>query len=201
VITSPDIANGTERAAATLRLLPAEIDRVVNLQGDAVLTPPWVIKSIIDEMEAEPEIGMFTPAVKMSAASLDALRRAKARGEVGGTTVVFDNHRNALYFSKIVIPFVRDNADVSFYRHIGLYGYRRDTLEKLVKLPHGVLEKAEQLEQLRALENGIKIRVAVVDYKGRSHTGIDSLQDLARAEKLIAAEGELLPVYDGSYTA
>ena len=152
----------------------------------------------MDAMNADPVTSIFTPAVEMSAPSLEALRRAKAVGEAGGTTVTFDRAGHALYFSKSIIPFVRDNGTTPVYRHIGLYGYRRAALEKLITLPEGPLEKAEKLEQLRALENGLKIRVVPVDYKNRSHTGIDSESDLRRAEQLIAAEGELLPVYDGS---
>ncbi len=199
IMTDAAIPNGTERAHAALLKLPADVDQVINLQGDAVLTPPWVIKAIIDEMQrGDNTVGVFTPAVKMSAASLAALREAKSQGEVGGTTVTFDRQHNALYFSKSIIPFVRDEAAVAVYRHIGLYGYRRDMLDQLVRLPSGPLEQAEKLEQLRALENGLRIRVIEVDYRGRSHTGVDSREDLDRAEKLIAKEGELLQKYDGS---
>jgi 3-deoxy-manno-octulosonate cytidylyltransferase (CMP-KDO synthetase) len=200
LMTDPKIPNGTERVYAALQQLPAEVDQVVNLQGDAVLTPPWVIRSLIDAMAHDPSVGIFTPAMLMNKASIEALRAAKASGEAGGTTVTFDKQNNALYFSKSVIPFVRDAAEnPPVYRHIGLYGYRRKTLAQFVALPPGPLEQAEKLEQLRALENGLKIRVVIVDYQGRSHTGIDSEADLKRAETLIAAEGELLPAYDGRY--
>ena len=82
------------------------------------------------------------------------------------------------------------------FRHVGLYGYRPDTLRTLVGLPPGPLETAEQLEQLRALEHGIPIRVVVVDYRGRTHWGIDTEADLRRCEDLIRAEGELLASYE-----
>lgn len=216
VMTDPSIPNGTERAHAALAELPGDVDQVINLQGDAVLTPPWVIRAIMDAMAKDSSIGVFTPAVRLTKATFEALRAAKAAGEVGGTTVTFDRQYNALYFSKSIIPFVRavagtaeraenkesrDGAgDPPVYRHIGLYGYRRETLAKLVATPPGLLEQAEKLEQLRALENGHKIRVVVVDYQGRSHIGVDSEADARRAEQIIAAEGELIPVYDGSYT-
>ncbi|MDD3288800.1 MAG: 3-deoxy-manno-octulosonate cytidylyltransferase [Alphaproteobacteria bacterium] len=200
IMTSPDIQNGTQRVHAALAQLPADVDKVINLQGDAVLTPPWVINAMIEAMANPEEVGIFTPAVRMSKSDYEALRKAKAAGEVGGTTVTFDVNHNALYFSKSIIPFVREAGDVlPVFRHIGLYGYTRDALAKMVALPPSVLEQTEKLEQLRALENGMKIRVVPVDYKGRSHVGVDSENDRLRAEKLILAEGELLPVYDGSY--
>ncbi len=201
IMTAPEISNGTERVHAALQQMPADVDKVINLQGDAVLTPPWVIRAIRNAMETDSSVGIFTPAVRLTKQTYKALRAAKAVGEVGGTTVTFDNHYNALYFSKSVIPFVREGAENPLvYRHIGMYGYRRQTLAQIVGLPQGRLEQAEKLEQLRALENGLKIRVVVVDYQGRSHIGIDSAEDAMRAEKIIDNEGELLPAYDGAYT-
>jgi 3-deoxy-manno-octulosonate cytidylyltransferase (CMP-KDO synthetase) len=201
LMTDPAISNGTERVYDALRQLPLDVDQIINLQGDAVLTPPWVIRGLAKAMLNDKSTGIFTPAVRLTTASYDALRTAKASGEVGGTTVTFDKNSNALYFSKSIIPFVRNGAEnPPVYRHIGLYGYRRKMLEQLVAAAPGPLEQAEKLEQLRALENGHKIRVLVVDYQGRSHIGVDSAADASRAAAIIAAEGELLPVYDGSYS-
>jgi 3-deoxy-manno-octulosonate cytidylyltransferase (CMP-KDO synthetase) len=200
VMTDPAIPNGSLRAQAAVAQLPEKIDHVINLQGDAVLTAPWVIRAIADEIQKAPDVEIVTPAVRMTKASYEVLRAAKAMGEVGGTTVTFDLNRNALYFSKSIIPFVREASDpLPVYRHIGLYGYKRAALDKFVTLAPTPLEQVEKLEQLRPLEHGMKIRVAVVDYRGRSHIGVDSENDRQRAEKLIAAEGELLPTYDGSY--
>ena len=199
VMTASDLPNGTARAAAALSQLDHAIDTIINLQGDAVLTPPWVLAALLAEMQRDQTVPMVTPAVRMSRAAYDSLTSAKAGGEVGGTTVVFNHQYDALYFSKSIIPFVRTSTDpLPVFRHIGLYGYRRDILQRLIALPAGSLEQAEQLEQLRALEHGINIRVVPVDYLGRTHAGIDSPQDLQRAEQLIAAEGELLAAYDGS---
>ena len=199
VMTDPAIPNGSLRAQAALAQLPGKIDHVINLQGDAVLTPPWVIRAIAETLEKNSDVEIATPAVVLTKATYEMLREAKAKGEVGGTTVTFDVHGNALYFSKTIIPFIRDNVNTPVYRHIGLYGYRREALDKLVTLPETPLERAEKLEQLRALEHGMKIRVVVVDYRGRSHIGVDSEGDRQRAEQLIKAEGELLPTFDGSY--
>ena len=109
-----------------------------------------------------------------------------------GTTVVFDRKRDALYFSKAVIPYMRKEGHAGIYRHIGLYGYRKASLARYVELAPAPLEQTEGLEQLRALENGMAIRVAIVDYRGRTHWSIDAPQDVAVAERIIEREGELL---------
>ncbi len=192
ILTPADCRDGTERALAAAETLAQPPDVVVNLQGDAVLTPPWVIEAVAGAFAA-PEVRMATAATRMAAAAYEALVAAKAAGEVGGTTVTFDRAGNALYFSKAVIPFLRRPAEpLPVWRHIGLYGYRLDVLRRLVSLPPGPLEQVEQLEQLRALENGIPIRVVPVDYRGRTHWAVDSEADIRRAEAIIAAEGELV---------
>ncbi len=199
VMTSPNLPNGTVRALAAVEhgsLLPTH---VVNVQGDALLTPPWVIDALARAMRDDPEATIVTPAVRMTKAAYEQLLQAKNESPSSGTTVVFDRRGNALYFSKRVIPFLRNaSGEPPVHRHIGLYGYRLDALRRYVALPEGPLEKAEQLEQLRALENGLPIRVVLTDYRGRTHWSIDNPQDVAAAERLIAAEGELLASYDGS---
>lgn len=200
VMTDPSIKSGTDRVFAATQKISGHIDYIINLQGDAVLTPPWVIKNIIDEMANKSDIGIFTPAIRMTKEELEKMRIAKSKGEVGGTTVVFDRNFCALYFSKSIIPFIRKPSEsTAVYRHIGLYGYKKEALHDFVNLPEGKLEQTEGLEQLRALENGMKIKIVAVDYRGRSHIGIDSEADASRAEEIIAKEGELLPSYNGSY--
>ena len=100
----------------------------------------------------------------------------------------------ALYFSKAIIPYLRiKDFDVPpVHRHIGIYGYALDVLGTLATLPQTPLETAEQLEQLRALENGIPIKVVVVDYRGRTHGSVDAPEDIPFAEAIIAREGELV---------
>lgn len=194
IMTPPECRNGTERVHAAVQGLDARPDAVINLQGDAVLTPPWVIEAVAAEMRAHPELPMVTPAARLDAASLAMLMEAKASGEVGGTTVVSNRAGNALYFSKAVLPYVRDaKGGAPTFRHIGLYGYRIDTLDQLIALPPSPLELTEGLEQLRALDNGIPIRVVEVDYRGRRHLAIDSPEDLKRVESVIAEDGELIP--------
>ena len=124
------------------------------------------------------------------------MQKAKLKGEVGGTMVVCDKDLNAMYFSKSMIPYIRDTQIESppLYRHIGLYAYRYSALKKYISLPPTPLEKLEGLEQLRVLENGKPIRVVLVDYKEHTHASIDSPEDVIRVEQLIEAEGELVPL-------
>jgi 3-deoxy-manno-octulosonate cytidylyltransferase (CMP-KDO synthetase) len=197
VLTPESCRNGTERCAAVLDALEAvgevQPDLIVNLQGDAVLTPPWVIAETIAAAEADADAAITTPATAMTGRSLELFLEAKAAGEVGAT-VVTDRAGYALYFSKAPIPFQRHpEAGTPIYRHFGLYAYRAESLRKLVALEPGPLERVESLEQLRALENGLKVRVVVVDTRGRSHLAIDSPEDLQRVVQVIADEGELVP--------
>lgn len=194
VMTPADCATGTDRVHAALHEIDATIDAVINVQGDAVLTPPWVIQALVDALQDPAGPAMVTPAVVLDRARYDQLLAAKETSPSSGTTVVVDHTMNALYFSKRVLPFIRrPDADPfpTVYRHVGIYGYTRETLERLCSLDPSPLERAEGLEQLRALENGIPIRVVTVDYKGRTHWSIDHPDDVKMAEDIIAREGEL----------
>ncbi|MCW5725481.1 MAG: 3-deoxy-manno-octulosonate cytidylyltransferase [Maricaulaceae bacterium] len=194
VMTPASCRNGTERALAAAQALGADAEIVINVQGDAALTPPWVIGAVAQALKADPALQMATPAVRLGPQAEARMRAAKAAGEVGGTTVVIGRDANALYFSKAMLPFQRHpEAGTPTFQHIGLYGYRLETLEKLVSLPPSPLELAESLEQLRALENGIPIRVVEVDYRGRSSWAVDSPEDAERVAEIIECEGELVP--------
>lgn len=190
VMTDENCQNGTERAIDAVQRLGISPDIVLNLQGDAPVTPPWVVQAIVDGMKADPNAGLGTPAVRLTGESLAKFLEEKKVTPTSGTTVVTDKDGYAMYFSKAVIPYPRGEAEV--LRHIGLYAYRYDTLKKMAALPESRLEKIEKLEQLRALENGIKIKVVEVDYRGRAHASVDSPEDVARVEKIIASEGELV---------
>lgn len=189
VMTSSSCLTGTDRVAETMQYFPKQTI-FFGLQGDAVLTPPWVIDEVLQAMLEDPTIEMATPAVRLEGEALCNFVKLKQAGSTSGTAVVFDRWKNALYFSKGLIPYRREESPV--YRHIGLYGYRMNTLQKLSQLPEGPLERAEKLEQLRALENGIPIRIVEVDYKGRTHGSVDLPEDVIRVETIIAKEGELL---------
>lgn len=192
VLTSENCANGTERTFDAINRRQLDVDVIINLQGDALLTPPWVLEAMIKEIGADADADIVTPAVRLEGASLQEFANHKVKSPASGTTVVFDVAKRALYFSKATIPYVRSAGYAAVHRHIGLYGFRRDSLERYVALPPSPLEACEGLEQLRALEHGMKIRVAVVDYRGRSHGSIDSPSDVKLVEDIIAREGELL---------
>ncbi len=193
VMTSPNCLTGTDRVAeAALSFQNHSI--FFSLQGDAVLTPPWVVDHVLQAMIQDPAVQMATPAVRLRGQALTDFVASKKGGSSSGTTVAFSKKGDALYFSKAIIPFDRNenNPERPVYRHIGLYAYRMQTLQQLSRLPEGPLEKSEKLEQLRALENGIPIRVVPVDYKGRTHGSVDRPEDVSFIESVIAREGELL---------
>ena len=171
VMTSPAHPSGTDRIAEALTILGGGYDLVVNVQGDEPLIPTSVIDELIDVMRADSELPMATVAVPGN-------RETMTENNV---KVVFGSNGNALYFSRSMIPFLRSGgADCGVWLHWGIYAYRRSTLEKFVALPPGKLENAEKLEQLRALENGIAIRVVTSDLQS---IGVDTPEDLAAAEK------------------
>lgn len=193
VMTDEACRNGTERALDAMKRLNSDAEIIINVQGDAPLIPPWVIGGVAEAMRADPSLQMATPAVPLPPETEAMMREAKAKGSASGTTVVFNKAMDAMYFSKNVIPFRRKPGEgAPAYQHIGLYGYRRDTLEQLVALDPTPFELTESLEQLRALENGIPIRVVLTDYRGRSAWSVDAPEDAVRVEDIIAREGELV---------
>ncbi len=192
VMTPASCRNGTERAFEAVKDFASDNDVIVNLQGDAPLTPPWVIDAAASAMAEDPSLPLATPATALTEDAYAKLASAKAAGEVGGTTVVFDRKMDALYFSKAIIPFRREDAGVPVHKHIGLYAYRFSTLRELVALKPSPLERTESLEQLRALENGIPIRVVLTDYRGRTPWSVDSPRDAQIAADIVAREGEIV---------
>ena len=200
VMTPASCPSGTDRALVALRELPRAYDVVINLQGDAPLTPPDFITAMLQAFEADPAIGVVTPAVRLSWPELDRLRDQKRETPFSGTCAIVDPHGNARWFSKQIIPAMRNEEALRrrggsspVLRHVGLYGYSRKMLETYVTLSAGYYEQLEGLEQLRVLEHGYGIRVVQVDYQGRAAmSGVDSPEDVARAEALIARHGELL---------
>jgi 3-deoxy-manno-octulosonate cytidylyltransferase (CMP-KDO synthetase) len=195
VMTSDTCRNGSERVFEALSTLKIEPKIVVNLQGDAVLMPPWIIGALVEEMKQDSSVQIATPAVRLSKAQLEKMQATKGAGIVSGTTVTFARNRDALYFSKGIIPFIRTlpSGEMSpVYQHIGVYAYTTQALKRYIDLPMGQFEEVEQLEQLRAIENGIPIRVVEVSFKGRTMWSVDNPEDVARVEEIIRSEGELV---------
>jgi len=183
VMTKPECPNGSFRCMEAVENLKIRPDIVINLQGDAVLTPPWIIEEVINEFKKDNNVQIASPAVRLTKGS-----------KTGGTLVVFDLKKDALYFSRAKIPFNRDDQETvqGLYRHIGIYGYKLNALKQYVGFKSTPLEEIEKLEQLRALENGMKIRMVVVDYKGRTHWAVDRPEDIDIVEEIIKKEGELV---------
>ena len=180
-MTRPEHPSGTDRIAEAAARCPC--DAVVNIQGDEPLMDPAVIDAVAGALARE----------EMSTAAA-AIRDPEEFGNPNVVKVVVNAAGRALYFSRRTIPYLREAASGSvseqlaafpFLKHLGIYGYRRPTLLRLVQLPVSPLESAEKLEQLRALENGIQIAVVKVDYDGAS---VDVPEDVARVEKALGRE-------------
>jgi 3-deoxy-manno-octulosonate cytidylyltransferase (CMP-KDO synthetase) len=167
LMTSGDCRNGTERCAEALGRLDALPDLVVNLQGDAPLTPPHFVTALIEAL-ADPDGEVVgTPSLRCSAGLYARLQAEEAAGRVGGTTVVTDTNDRALYFSKRLIPHcppsaIRDGM-TPVRLHIGVYAYTPAALRAYLARPPSPLEELEGLEQLRFLDLGMPIRVVDVD--------------------------------------
>jgi len=191
LMTSERPRNGTERCAEALDLLPDAPDVVVNLQGDAPLTPPHYVEALIAAMSESGAAEMSTPVLKTEAEHLEALQDDRKAGRVGATTAVFRPGGEALYFSKEVLPFAdrfRDTG-VPVFHHVGCYAYRPDALRRYADLPMGPLEKAEGLEQLRFLEHGIEVRCVEVEARGRAFWELNNPSDIPLIEAIMKKEG------------
>jgi 3-deoxy-manno-octulosonate cytidylyltransferase (CMP-KDO synthetase) len=209
VLMTGECANGTERCADALArhgeaLGGAEL--IVNLQGDAPLTPPWFVSALVEAMSGDAGAQVATPVLRCDATAYRHFREDRAAGRVGGTTAVFGAGDDgagsdgagsdgaggrALYFSKEVIPYLppdregTDFADV--FHHVGLYAYGPGALARYAALPAGPLERHEGLEQLRFLEHGIAVRCVEVEARGRVFWELNNPADVARIEEVLNA--------------
>jgi len=193
VMTSESCKTGSDRVLEAAQHLGGDFDFVVGLQGDAPFTPTEAPYKMIQAFMSDPNIEVVTPIVKLRWSELDALRESKKTTPFSGTTCVIDAKGKALWFSKNILPAIRKEDELRkdkfspVYQHIGLYGFRFDILKKFVTLPEGHYERLEGLEQLRLLENGISIQTVTLEVDaGLAQAGIDSPEDVARAEKLLA---------------
>lgn len=198
VMTDPAIASGSGRALAAARLQPALPEIVVNLQGDAPFQPEGALRAIVAALRAG-NADVATPVVRLDWAALDALRTHKRVAPFSGTTCVRHPDGRALWFSKAILPAIRDEAALRaaeefspVWRHVGLYAYRLAALEAFEATPPTTLEVLEGLEQLRLLELGQTIAAVEVAPARFDISGIDTEEDIARAEALIAEYGDPL---------
>jgi 3-deoxy-manno-octulosonate cytidylyltransferase (CMP-KDO synthetase) len=174
-MTNPDHASGTDRVAEIASAENAEI--IVNIQGDEPLIDPAAIDTAILPLVHENDVVMATLKKK--------IEDPREITDPNVVKVVTGHNGDAIYFSRCPIPFDRDrSASTPYFKHIGLYVYQRDFLLSYSALPVGPLEQSERLEQLRALENGVPIRVVETEYES---LGVDTPEDLDRVSRLFAA--------------
>ncbi len=192
VITAKDCKTGSDRLLAALRQFDNWPDFLVNLQGDAPFTPSAVIEAIINAYIDDPDLEVITPVYKLTWQQLDALRKHKETTPFSGTTAILNDEGKAFWFSKNVIPAIREEQALReqkmspVYQHIGLYGYQPHVLEKFCGWEQSKYERVEGLEQLRFLENGVKIHTVRVSVdEAMIQSGIDTPEDLKRAERLL----------------
>lgn len=196
VLTDPAISTGSGRAWAAAATRTPVPPIIVNLQGDAPFVEPDTIAALIGALRAS-ACSVATPVVWLSWDALDALRDHKRVSPFSGTTCTRRADGRALWFSKTVIPAIRDEARLRetealspVFRHIGLYAYRYAALERFEATPPTPYEQLEGLEQLRFLEEGVDIATIEVPAPRHAMSGIDTPEDVAMAERLIARHGE-----------
>lgn len=196
VMTASDISSGSGRAYAAALSRAERPEIVVNLQGDAPFMPPEVVARLIEAARSS-AAAAATPVMRMGWAELDRLRDHKIRAPFSGTTCIRAADGRALWFSKNIIPAIRDEAErrkqspVSpVFQHLGLYAYRFDALERFEQAPPSHYEQIEGLEQLRLLEMGLDILTVEVAQPRFAVSGIDTPEDVALAETLIAERGD-----------
>lgn len=180
VMTRNDHKSGTDRIEEAIEKIGGDYDVVINVQGDEPFIQASQIKTVCECFD-DPSTEIATLG-KPFGNDMDAINNPNS------PKIVVDKKGYAMYFSRSVIPFVRGKESKEwplsypFLKHIGLYAYRRNVLAEVTRLPQGELEKAESLEQLRWLENGYRIKVGLTDVET---VGIDTPEDLARAEKFL----------------
>ncbi|MDR0810346.1 MAG: 3-deoxy-manno-octulosonate cytidylyltransferase [Gemmobacter sp.] len=190
VMTSTTCQNGTERCAEVATRLPG-FEMVVNLQGDAPLTPAWFVEDLIAGLRADPQADIATPVLRCDGRAVASFLADRRAGRVGGTTAVFGAGGRALYFSKEVIPYTGRSYDedepTPVFHHVGVYAYRPRALRAYPSWPAGPLEGLEGLEQLRFLEQGRTVLCVEVEARGRQFWELNNPEDVPRIEAMLAA--------------
>jgi 3-deoxy-manno-octulosonate cytidylyltransferase (CMP-KDO synthetase) len=192
VMTSSDCQNGTERCAEVAAKLPG-FEIIVNLQGDAPLTPAWFVEDLITGLRADAGADIATPVLRCDGRALNGFLADRRAGRVGGTTAVFGAGGRGLYFSKEVIPYTGkpygDDDTTPVFHHVGVYAYRPAALAAYPGWPIGPLETLEGLEQLRFLENGRAVACVEVQARGRQFWELNNPEDVPRIEAMMHEMG------------
>ncbi len=193
VMTSEACANGTERCAEAFDNLGGGFDIVVNLQGDAPLTPAWFVEELVEGLRRDPVAEVATPVLRCDGRALNGFLEDRRAGRVGGTTAVFTKEHHAMYFSKEVVPYTDktydDDAATPVFHHVGVYAYRPSALGAYPRWSAGPLEGLEGLEQLRFMEHGHKVLCVEVEARGRQFWELNNPEDVPRIEAMMAEMG------------
>jgi 3-deoxy-manno-octulosonate cytidylyltransferase (CMP-KDO synthetase) len=193
VMTNPDCANGTERCAEAAVRLDVDVDVIVNLQGDAPLTPAHLVPALVERLRADPDAAMATPAVRCAPSTYAHLASDVAAGRVGGTTVVMDARSRALYFSKRLLPYIDPARGMEMasacYLHLGVYAYRRPALEAYASQGPSQVEQLEGLEQLRFLHLGMPVSVVAGEPFGWDPIELNNPSDVPVIERFLQERG------------
>jgi 3-deoxy-manno-octulosonate cytidylyltransferase (CMP-KDO synthetase) len=194
VMTDSALPSGTDRALAAMHLIEPKADFIVNLQGDAPLTPVSHVAALIAHAG---QADVVTPVVALSWEALDTLRERKKQTPFSGTTCIRGADGRALWFSKNILPAIRNEAKLRglqdrspVLQHIGLYGYSRHALERIAKLPLSHYEELEGLEQLRFLENGLSVLAVDVPPSPLPMSGVDTPEDAEHVEAMLTKHGD-----------
>jgi 3-deoxy-manno-octulosonate cytidylyltransferase (CMP-KDO synthetase) len=186
-LTSKEHLTGTDRIAEVVRGFSLDVEIIVNVQGDEPLIEPDMIDQVVKILAYDPKASMGTLCRKIS--------DIKEIVDTNVVKVVFDKEFYALYFSRLPIPYYRNDDPKVYFKHLGIYSYRRDALLRLSSAKSTPLENAERLEQLRALENGFRIKVAETD---RDTIGVDTEEDLEMVRRRLRACRERSPEPNGT---
>ncbi|MDT0507095.1 manno-octulosonate cytidylyltransferase [Novosphingobium sp. MMS21-SN21R] len=195
VMTDSALDSGTTRAFAASRQFGNRPERIVNLQGDAPFIPPAIVAGLVATLR-EGRADVATPVFQLDWPRLDRLRAHKITAPFSGTTCIRDAQGRALWFSKSILPAMRNEAALRespvspVWQHLGLYGYTARALEWFASAPAGHYETLEGLEQLRFLENGWAVETFPVEVPSHLLSGIDTPEDLAKAEEAITRFGD-----------
>lgn len=194
VMTDPSLPSGTDRCRAAAQIAAPEAEFIVNLQGDAPFIPPAHIQALIDNAGKG---DVVTPVIQLSWEALDDLRERKKTTPFSGTTCVRGTDGRAIWFSKTIIPAIRNEQKLRaesrlspVHQHVGLYGYSKRALSQIAMMWPSRYEELEGLEQLRFLENGLSVFAVVVEASNLPQSGIDTPEDALRAEQVLKQVGD-----------
>ena len=193
IMTAESCRNGTERVAEAVQNAGIDAEIIVNLQGDAPLTPPHFVTALVTAMRETPGLQVATPVLRCDEEAVRNFIADRAAGRVGATTVVSNQLGQALYFSKEVIPFTNGrgivDGTVPVFHHVGLYAYRRAALARYITWEPAPLELLEGLEQLRFLENGAPVQAVEVSAPGAVFWELNNPSDVPLIEGYLKKMG------------